>query len=671
MKRLTPVFLLCISPSLSAEESMNELLSMSLDELMQVEITSSTLTPESLKTVPSAVSVYTHEEIKRLGLDVLGELMNLVPGFQSYRSSGSSLETPFSSRGRRIGTTTAEILVLIDGLRFDSPRSSGSSILAPNYPLKYIEKVEFIRGPGAAIYGSNAMMGIINITTRSNVNEVSVAYGSYNRQQIYLQTSQKFSDVNVDFFAHTEKDDGESFNVIDTFNSPTRTNTDDPRKLTDLNLKFNWENTNLNFSYNEFEVKNFYELNNISNDFNSRDGQIASISLTHKLNWQAVESTFNLSFNHVNATVNAQFTPIGQLAPISAPTSTEPLFVSANFKKYTETRALWHNNWTINEQSNLQFGFEVRHIDAPEAIASNNYDLAALSDKQFPIDYYGSLLPTTPVQTESARRIVGVYTQYQQQLLESTRLTLGLRYDQFSGIDAQISPRIGLVQEINQHHSVKLLYGEAFRAPSESELNLVNNPFLLGNPDLEPETVKSLDLIWVGQWVHTGVSLGYFENRFDNSIVATDIGSGTFQYMNKNQDPSKGYELEISHELNQHWLIRGNATFLNQLPELSFREAQHFASVTINYQQVNWNANLIAQHVDARKMEYGNQIIELDQYTLLTGKLQYNINENLMAFIQAKNLLDENYLTPSIGSNINEGIPNRGRELLTGVSWKF
>ncbi len=671
MKRLTPVFLLCISPSLSAEESMNELLSMSLDELMQVEITSSTLTPESLKTVPSAVSVYTHEEIKRLGLDVLGELMNLVPGFQSYRSSGSSLETPFSSRGRRIGTTTAEILVLIDGLRFDSPRSSGSSILAPNYPLKYIEKVEFIRGPGAAIYGSNAMMGIINITTRSNVNEVSVAYGSYNRQQIYLQTSQKFSGVNVDFFAHTEKDDGESFNVIDTFNSPTRTNTDDPRKLTDLNLKFNWENTNLNFSYNEFEVKNFYELNNISNDFNSRDGQIASISLTHKLNWQAVESTFNLSFNHVNATVNGQLTPARQLAPISAPTSNEPLFVSANFKKYTETRALWHNNWTINEQSNLQFGFEVRHIDAPEAIASNNYDLAALSDKQFPIDYYGSLLPTTPVQTESARRIVGVYTQYQQQLLESTRLTLGLRYDQFSGIDAQISPRIGLVQEINQHHSVKLLYGEAFRAPSESELNLLNNPFLLGNPDLEPETVKSLDLIWVGQWVHTGVSLGYFENRFDNSIVATDIGSGTFQYMNKNQDPSKGYELEISHELNQHWLIRGNATFLNQLPELSFREAQHFASVTINYQQVNWNANLIAQHVDARKMEYGNQIIELDQYTLLTGKFQYNINENLMAFIQAKNLLDENYLTPSIGSNINEGIPNRGRELLTGVSWKF
>ena len=217
MEKLLIVVLFMISLPLNAKNNEKDLLSMSLKELLQVKITGSTLTSENLKTVPSAVSVFTQEEIKRMGLDTLGELMNLVPGFQTYRSSGSSMETPFSSRGRRIGVTPAEILVMIDGQRFDSPRSSGNATLAPSYPLKYVEKVEFIRGPGAAVYGSNAMMGIINIITTSDVNEISISYGSFRRRQVYLQTSQKLSDFKVDVAAHIEEDDGENYNVQDTY----------------------------------------------------------------------------------------------------------------------------------------------------------------------------------------------------------------------------------------------------------------------------------------------------------------------------------------------------------------------------------------------------------------------------------------------------------------------
>ena len=92
-KRLT-VLLFLISQSVTAHNEAQDLFSMSLEELMQVEITGSTLTSENQKTVPSAVTVFTHIEIKRMGLDSLGELMNLVPGFQLYHSSGSSMETP-------------------------------------------------------------------------------------------------------------------------------------------------------------------------------------------------------------------------------------------------------------------------------------------------------------------------------------------------------------------------------------------------------------------------------------------------------------------------------------------------------------------------------------------------------------------------------------------------
>jgi len=676
MKRLALVFLLLIAHPLFAQGDENEFLSMTLDELLQVEIISSTLTPEKLKTVPSAVTVFTREEINRLGLDKLGELMNLVPGFQAYQSSGSSLETPFSSRGRRIGSTTAEILILVDGQRYDSPRSSGSSSLAPIYPLEFVEKVEFIRGPGAAIYGSNAMMGMINITTRSNLNQLTLGYGSFNRKKMYLQTSSDFDSLTMDIAVHIETDEGDNYDVQDTF-SNARIDTDDPLKIADVNFKLQWENTRIIIKHNQFKVENFYEFNTLSNGFNERDGGISSISLKHNFSWQQVKSYFWLSYNNANAMINTQLTPPNVFSGPPFPYTSDPLnsdalFVSANFENYSESRGQWHNDWTINAKSSLQFGVELRRIDAPEAIASNNFDLGEFANGISPITYYeGALLPTTPIQAESERNIIGVYTQYQKQFFESTYLTLGLRYDDFSDIDSQLSPRLGLVQEINPHHSVKLLYGQAFRAPSESELNLLNNPVLLGNPNLKPETVKSLDLIWIGQWIHTGFSLGYFESHFDNSIVQMDNGSGVLQYTNIQQDPIKGLELELSHELNRHWLVRASITHISEKPDPSFREADNKGSFAINYQHTNWNANLVSTYFDQREMSAAGNRITLDDYWLLFGKLLYNITDQMEIFIQAKNLLDEDYLTPASGPNLTEGIPNRGRELLFGLNWKF
>ena len=206
MIRLILVSLLLLATPLYAQENMEDLLSMSLEELLQIKVTGSTLTAENIKTVPSAVTVFSHEEIKRMGMDTLDELMNLVPGFQSYRSSFSSMLYPFSSRGRRIALPASEILIMVDGQRLDEPRTSGSAVIVPKFPLMNIERVEFIRGPGAAVYGSNAMMGVVNIITRSNNNELSASYGSFNRRQMYLQSSAQINDVMVDTFAHIEAD---------------------------------------------------------------------------------------------------------------------------------------------------------------------------------------------------------------------------------------------------------------------------------------------------------------------------------------------------------------------------------------------------------------------------------------------------------------------------------
>ncbi len=666
-------FFLYIILPLNLQGMQEDFFSMSLEELLQVEVYSSTLTPESLKTVPSALTVFTQLEIDRMGLDTLGELMNLVPGFQSYRSSSSSLSAPFSSRGRRIGNVPAEILVMIDGHRLDSPQSSGSTTLAPNYPLRYIEKVEFIRGPGAAVYGSNAMMGVINITTRTNVNALTASYGSFNRRQIFIQTSEKFTDMTVDLFGRIDVDDGTRYNLPDTF-SNNRIDTDDPRMIADLNLKLAWQNTRINIQHSQFETENFYELNTISNGFNAREGAFDSISLQHDFAWQKVESYLWLSYNFVSATLSSQITAPGALAGISNPASNDALFIKADFDDYAETRIQLHNDWEINTLNRLQFGIELRRLDAPEAIARNNFDLGDLASQNLPIRFYGGLLPTTPVQARSKRDIIGLYGQYQHQLTETTSLTLGLRYDDFSDIGSQVSPRLGIVQELNENHSLKLLYGEAFRAPSESELNLLNNPVLLGNSDLKPETVQNWDLIWIGQWSQTGLSLGYYESHFKDSIVQIELNNGTTQFQNKDQDPTQGIEFELSQELNSNWLLRASYSYIIDKPDLSFREADQSGSMSANYQYHKWNANLVATYTGEREFSTnGNSttLITLDDYWLVYGKLQYNFTLALEVFLQAKNLLDENYTTPTASSSLNEGVPNRGRELLAGLSWKF
>ncbi len=85
--------------------------------------------------------------------------MNLVPSYQSSRSDNFVLNQAASARGRRLGTAVSEILVLVDGQRLNNDWSGGSSQSDSFINLENVERVEFIRGPGSSIYGSNAVMG--------------------------------------------------------------------------------------------------------------------------------------------------------------------------------------------------------------------------------------------------------------------------------------------------------------------------------------------------------------------------------------------------------------------------------------------------------------------------------------------------------------------------------
>ena len=450
------LFLLFTSPfntmALQTEKNIDYLFKLSLEELLKVKVTGSTLTPQELKTVPAAVTVFTHKEIKKLGLDTLDELMNLVPGFQSSRASFSALDYPFSSRGRRIGSDGAEVLILVDGMRLADPRLSGIQFVVPKYPLMQIERVEFIRGPGSAVYGANAMMGVINIITLSEVEEVIVSYGSFNRRKAHVLSSMQLGDLTMDLFAYLDTDDGDDYQVQDTFSS-NRIATQDPRELAGFNMKLKWQHTQLNFMHNQYEVEDFYGASFLSNDFNEQAGRLMSLSLQQEFDWQAVSSYVWISYTRSKYSLWVQLSAPGDFFTSSSPASNDALLAGAVFDNYSETRLQWHNNWNIKPQSSFQFGIELRQIRAPKTVSKNNFDFSDIASGINPIRYYGSLLPTTVVQAKSRRDIIGLYGQYQHHLLENTHLTLGLRHDDFSNIGSQLSPRLGLVQVLNSQHS--------------------------------------------------------------------------------------------------------------------------------------------------------------------------------------------------------------------------
>jgi outer membrane receptor protein involved in Fe transport len=91
----------------------------------------------------------------------------------------------------------------------------------------------------------------------------------------------------------------------------------------------------------------------------------------------------------------------------------------------------------------------------------------------------------------------------------------------------------------------------------------------------------------------------------------------------------------------------------------------------INYEKNAWNFNLVGIYHSEREMLSGNSPLILNEYWLLNSKLRYRYNKNWQFFVQAKNLLDEEYQTTAQGNGLVEGIANRGRELGVGVIWKF
>ena len=646
-----------------------DLFDLSLEDLMAIEVTGSTLTKEDRLSVPAAVSVFSRDEIHRLGVESLEELMPFVPGFQTYRGDSSGNQMLFSARGRRLNEVGGEVLVLIDGERVADPRTGGIAGLLSRIPTANVKRVEFIRGPGSVIYGSNAMQGVINIITVEDSREVAVSLSDQETRKGHWIGALKSGGVSLDWFVQAIDDNGEEYQVPDSF-TPTRITTSDPRRNLDLSMKLGWEDTQLQLMHMERNSEDFYNLELLSNGFNETDTQYSDIAIVQAMHFGAVESELRASYVTIDTEINTQLTGMGDLAAVSLPSSIDPFRGIADLAS-DEARLFLTNDWTINQDSSLQFGAEYRTLQVNDAVAHSNYDLAALVAGNFPITSYTGFDNVTSINQLDSQDVSGLFAQYQHALSKDTHATLGIRYDTYSSIGSNLSKRFGLVHDLDDENTFKLLYGEAFRAPGMSETGLINNPIEIGNPELQPETVQTGDLIWIHHGAKHYFSLGYFENHFTDAIIEVPVNTTTRTLANSEESPTKGAEFEFQYRIDPQWTTNTTLTHLMETTDSSYREAADLASLTLFYQKNAWSFNGAMFYQGTRTMAVGAQRLSLDSFWLTSLHGGYAFGDGWESFLTVNNLFDEDAQVPPIGVSVTEGIPIRGRELFLGVRWNY
>ncbi|MCG8316077.1 MAG: TonB-dependent receptor [Pseudomonadales bacterium] len=669
--RLLAAFLLVVSVSSLAAPTkpyLQHLFDLPLHSLVNQKVSGPTRTLKSMSITPASVTVFTQNELQKLGIDFLYELLNYAPGFQTSRDNDAGASYIYSARGSDSSQGTTAILLLVDGIPRQEIRSGSASVLSGLMPIERIQHIEFIRGPGSALYGSSAFLGIINIITVKDANTIHLQSGDFDHAETQIQLSKEVNQWKFDGYLSLYKDNGDNF-VLDDRISDVPTKTSDPQSAENVAISASFANFILRMELLQLKSEDFYSIGVINNRLNEQEHKMSTVSLEQKLSWQDVNSRWLVSYGNNRLDYIAQGTAPGRLTSISAPNSEDPLVGDVSYAS-EEWNFQWFNNWTLSQSSSLQFGFEGRHEHIKKARVLANFDTQALANREFPIQSSDSLNIYTQVTDTLSRELFGLYLQHQYQWNANTNITMGMRYDDYDHLDSQTSIRVALVRLLNETDSLKLFYGEAYRAPSLVQLDSTENVTEAPNPDLGAETIYTTELVWLTQRQRFSFSASAFYNVIDDRIDSSGFIDDKQSTVNQSKEYSNGFEIESSLHVADNWLVRMGITRFTKLPTSSLRESEQLASIIVNYQHYKWWANVSGYYNSERQMPNG-ATHQIDDFLMLSAKLGYQISKELVVNLQAKNIFDEEVTSAPQRLDITSPIPYRGREISLGFSYEF
>ena len=657
------------------------LLTMSLEELIEVEISLPTRSPKPVSKTPGIATVITAKEIHNMGARNLMDVLKMVPGIGISRNEQGFFM--FDIRG--ISTVSSEkILLMIDGHSLNKNYiGSGLKFIADHLDVKNIRQVEVVRGPGSALYGTNAFVAVINVITKDTVEleglEVFLTGGSFNTKKIDVLGGKNFAN-GVQVFGSLDywQTDGpdlliESDLLAGAPFSMAPGYADTAYEAIELLLKVTYKN----FSYQGQYVKNNRGIYLGFGNAITENNTLKYNNFWHELNYQltvneSFSTNFKLYWDQFEQDASITVFPPGFLGSypngmIGGPKAKDRTIGGEILLDYD-----------ILKNNHLLVGFQYEKL--------KQYDVKSISNfnpNVSPPTYLGSVQDISSWANWNKnvnREMFAVYIQDEWQVIDNVNLTTGVRYDNYSDFGDTTNPRIGLVWNFVKNGELKLLYGQAFRAPSFSELYNDNNTSLVGNPDLQPETIKTYEA-GMGYWFTNTLrgDLNYFYNDIDDLIVR-DNSTAPAQYANLGGAEIEGVELVLAgdYQRENYWKL----TYTYQDPRDADTKAKipfvpnHRASFSVNY---GFSDNLIS-HMDIlwtgeRQRPTGDPRPAMDSYTTVDVALTLkNIFKNFEIQGTIHNLLNENYSDPDL-SGPSQFIPNdyprAGMSALLRLSYKF
>jgi vitamin B12 transporter len=565
-------------------------------------VVTASLERETEGSLPATIDVIDAQEIENRQATAVLDLLATLPSMDVVRSGSPGQATSLFTRGMESNHT----LALWNGIVLNDPYFGGFNWAFQS--TDGVDRVEVVRGPFSSLYGGDAMGGVVQVVSGSQQGvQLNLEAGGNNYARGGLSAGE------VDVAGHLRSGDGQVEN--------------DDYSGEELMVRADWA------------FRPGMSLGLAVRGLNADTGIAfsgGSPSPNRRISWEERLVGLPFRFENERWTVDAQFSGVFYDSAFRDPEDAFGFTSSDTESQVLRARSV--ASYDLNKPGSwIAFGGQV---DESEVTDSSVFGANLEGDGQ---------------------RNWAVFTELYYNLGDF-KLDLGARRDENNVYGGQTSPRIGLQWMAGKASRLWASYGEAFTAPSVGELFF---PFS-GNPDLEPETSRSIELgaeHGVGSW---RFSLVGYNNDLSNLI---DFDFVEFRNINVGRARTRGVEAEVGFRV-RRWNARWNASYLDaedldaELPLL--RRAQESSNLVFTYAPAGWSLTLTGRYVGERDDvdPLSFERTSNDSYLRFDLAGRWQALKGLAPYLRVENFTDAEYMEVL-------GFPAPGITLVGGISLSY
>lgn len=595
-------------------------------------IVTATRTSRSAKEVSAAVQVITREEIDAVGATSLADALNLATGVQVVKSSGTGKKS-IAIRGFDSRFST----ILVNGRRLASEPDQLFEL--NRLPLTNIERIEIVRGPQSALYGTEALGGVVNIITRNSKEQsvaLSFSQGFYGHDSADAQNfdfsyqSGQTGRFRYSFYASQRENDAvyksngytfEPYGRHRNFGTSIEYDLSKTEVLT-LDLSYEEEKTN------EISLRAPNGILRRTLDNNRRSE--GSLSYSRKtdnseLFFRYYQGVLDKSVDQLNNTTGMLMNPGSPANPNAA------TWVRAERTMRSLEGRLIRN---LSDKHTLTMGAEYR----PEKFRGTGVNTG---EGHFSTTHNG----VTKQGSTAWLDYLGIYVQDEWQVSPKFKAITSLRFDDNNKFGSDFSPKLGLIYQFNDTSRLKVNAAKAFRSPTPNQL-YGNVATQLGNENLKSEKSKSYDISYEKDFSRSGYKLTYFYNNVDNLIDLRTITPGTRQYYNIAKATIQGVEAEYTTRFGEKWSWINSYTYLDATDDTNHtrlrNRARNIISSRVMYNdKKHFTASLWADLYHDYLPADDAMSLRDRSYLLWNLSASYKLNKNTKLIMGLYNIFDK------------------------------